>query len=180
MEIVFSKTDYNSGDGMLTSIWGPSMWHFLHTISFNYPVNPSNEEKQHYYDYLMSLQNILPCKYCRDNYTKNMKNARFSVNVFKNRNCFSRFIYRLHEEVNTMLGKTSNLSYKEVKNRYEHFRSRCLIDEKDKIVNGKVIEKGCVDSLYGKKSKCVLNIVPKESKVKSFKMDQRCIIKRFH
>ena len=82
MEIVFSKTDYNSGDGMLTSIWGPSMWHFLHTISFNYPVNPSNEEKQHYYDYLMSLQNILPCKYCRDNYTKNMKNARFSVNVF--------------------------------------------------------------------------------------------------
>ena len=180
MDKIFTAEDYNSGDGMLTSIWGPSMWHFLHTISFNYPVNPTKQDKQSYCDYLMSLQKVLPCKYCRDNYTKNLKNARFSKNVFKNRNCFSRFIYRLHEEVNNMLGKTSNLSYNDVKNRYEHFRSRCLIDKKDKIINGKVIEKGCVDSLYGKKSKCVLNIVPTNSKIKSFKMSPKCKIERKH
>ena len=33
---VFSENDYNSGDGMLTSVWGPPMWHTLYTISFNY------------------------------------------------------------------------------------------------------------------------------------------------
>ena len=38
---IFSDDDYNSGDGMLTSIWGPGMWHYLHTISFNYPNNPT-------------------------------------------------------------------------------------------------------------------------------------------
>ena len=28
---------------MLTSVWGPSLWHSLHTISFNYPVKPTKE-----------------------------------------------------------------------------------------------------------------------------------------
>ena len=31
---VFKKNDYNSGDGMLTSTWGPAQWHFLHMMSF--------------------------------------------------------------------------------------------------------------------------------------------------
>ena len=33
---IYSNEDYNSGDGMLTTVWGPSMWHYLHTMSFNY------------------------------------------------------------------------------------------------------------------------------------------------
>jgi hypothetical protein len=37
-------------------------------------------------------------------------------------------------------------------------------------------EKGCTEPLYGKKSKCVINIVPAETKVKSsFQMDKKCI-----
>ena len=45
---VYSKKDYMSGDGMLTSVWGPSMWHFLHTMSFNYPVKPTKDDKKYY------------------------------------------------------------------------------------------------------------------------------------
>ena len=45
---IYTTDDYNSNDGMLTSIWGPGMWHYLHTMSFNYPVNPTNAEKTHY------------------------------------------------------------------------------------------------------------------------------------
>ena len=30
----FKKKDFESGDGMLTTVWGPSIWHFLHTMSF--------------------------------------------------------------------------------------------------------------------------------------------------
>ena len=43
----------------------------------------------------------------------------------KNRFTFSKFIYDLHENINTMLGKTSGLTYSMVRERYEHFRSRC-------------------------------------------------------
>jgi hypothetical protein len=63
----FTKKDFHSGDGMLTTVWGPSMWHFLHTMSFNYPVSPTPEQKQHYMEFILNLRNILPCKYCRMN-----------------------------------------------------------------------------------------------------------------
>ena len=42
----FNKKDYSSNDGMLTTIWGPSMWHYLHTISFNFPNQPNNFENR--------------------------------------------------------------------------------------------------------------------------------------
>ena len=48
---VYTKKDYNSGDGMLTSVWGPSLWHYLHTMSFNYPVNPTKKEKNPIYEF---------------------------------------------------------------------------------------------------------------------------------
>ena len=41
----YTKQEYNSNSGMLTSVWGPSLWHFLHTVSFNYPVNPTKKDK---------------------------------------------------------------------------------------------------------------------------------------
>jgi len=60
----FTKKDFHSGDGMLTTVWGPSMWHFLHTMSFNYPGEPTDEQKKHYMDFILNLRNVLPCKYC--------------------------------------------------------------------------------------------------------------------
>ena len=81
-----------------------------------------------------------------------------------------------------MLGKKSGLSYCDVRERYEHFRARCT-EEKPKIFNfkktnkktRKVKEKGCTEPLYGKKSKCIINIVPQEDKQATFKMDRKCI-----
>ena len=42
----YTKKHYSSGDGMLTTVWGPPMWHFLHTVSFNYPVEPTCNQKK--------------------------------------------------------------------------------------------------------------------------------------
>ena len=36
-------------------------------------------------------------------------------------------------------------------------------------------EKGCTVPLYGKKSKCIIKIVPQEEKGESFQMDKKCI-----
>ena len=30
----------------LLNVWGPSLWHTLHTISFNYPKRPTSSEKK--------------------------------------------------------------------------------------------------------------------------------------
>ena len=177
----FGKNDFSSGEGFQTSIWGPLIWTALHIISFNYPVNPSLENKKHYKDFIYSLRYILPCKYCRINLTKNLKQKPLLMCHMKNRETFSRYIYELHELVNKMLDKNSNLTYCDVRERYEHFRARCT-EEKPKIFNfhkvkqtRKKKEKGCTEPLYGKKSKCVINIVPKENKIATFQMDKKCI-----
>jgi len=38
---VYTKKDFQSNDGMSTSLWVPGLWHTLQTISFNYPISPS-------------------------------------------------------------------------------------------------------------------------------------------
>lgn len=185
---VFKTNDYNSGDGMLTSVWGPALWHFLHTMSFNYPVNPTNKHRKKYKEFIISLQSILPCLYCRENLKKNLIDLNFSDKDMKNRETFSKFIYNLHEHINKMLGKKSGLTYCDVRERYEHFRSRCMLDidnDKNKIYelintkdNDKVKEKGCTEPLYGKKSKCIINIIPQDIKCDTLTIDDRCIKKK--
>ena len=176
----YKKSDYSSGDGMLTTVWGPAMWHYLHTMSFNYPVEPTQENKKHYRDFVLNLRNVLPCKYCRINLANNLKKKPLQMCHMKSRETFSRYIYELHETVNRMLNKKSNLTYCDVRERYEHFRSRCT-DEKPKVFKFKKTktrskkEKGCTEPLYGKKAKCVINIVPQEDKTATFQMDKKCI-----
>ena len=70
---VYTKDDFNSGDGMLTTVWGPALWHYLHTMSFNYPVKPTQQQKRHYRNFVLSLEHVLPCKYCRMNLKNNFK-----------------------------------------------------------------------------------------------------------
>ena len=177
----FTKKDFNSGDGMLTSVWGPPLWHFLHTLSFNYPVAPTATQKKQYKRFILNLKHILPCKYCRINLKKNLKSLPLTSKDLSNREAFSRWMYNLHEKVNTMHHKKSNLTYFQVRKRYEHFRSKCKTAKKKKpkkTCKRKRKEKGCVTPLKGrKKSKCIIKIVPQENKGKTFQMDKKCTLR---
>ena len=149
MKYIFNKEDYKSKNGMITYTWGPLLWHFLHMMSFNYPINPENYNIEHnyksgfiqnaYYLFIRLLQFILPCGACRDNLVNNLDSLKFKENkkkILKNRESFSRFIYDLHETINNMLGKQSNLTYEDIRDFYEHFRAYC-----PKITKG---HSGCV------------------------------------
>jgi hypothetical protein len=159
---VFSKKDYNNPNGMLTSVWGPSFWHVLHTISVNYPVNPTCEDKQHYKTFVMSLKHVLPCRYCRDNLDANLKKAPLNTEALKNRENFSKWMYKLHEIVNQSLGKKSNLKFREVQDRYEHFRARCSSSKK---ANNKRVN----DDTNSKTSKTSKSSKSRTSKTRSSK-----------
>ena len=188
---VYSEDDYHSNDGMLTGVWGPAMWHYLHTMSFNYPVHPTKENKEHYRDFVLNLQNVLPCGKCRKNLVKNFKKLPLTIDHMESRKTFSKYIYDLHEVVNKMLGKKSGLTYEIVRERYEHFRARCAKSNKKlhkklnktmrKVRFAKKItfikEKGCTVPLYGEKSKCILKIVPHDTKCDTLEIDNRCLKK---
>ena len=152
---------YNSKDGMMTYIWGPPLWHFLHTMSFNYPVDPTEEDKVNYKQYIMSMGKILPCKYCRDNFKKNIKSVPLNKSSLKNREAFSKWMFDFHNEVNKSLKKPIHKDYYKVREIYESFRARCGKDSKK-------IELGCTNPIDKVKKKCVLYIVPKEKKCNSF------------
>jgi hypothetical protein len=191
---VFADQDFLSGDGFLTTVWGPPMWHYLHTMSFNYPVNPSAADKRNYRAFILGLQHVLPCKYCRINLKTNFKNHPLLACHLANREAFSKYVYELHEIINKLLGKTSGLSYCDVRERYEHFRARCTDDpnprmakthrmaktqnktKKGNAKKGNVKkEKGCTEPLYGKYSKCVLKIVPQDAQTETMSIDRQCI-----
>lgn len=172
---VFTKKHFNSGDGMLTAVWGPSLWHFMHIMSLNYPVHPTSEDKTHFKNFIINLQYILPCRYCRENLKNNLKTLPLRSCHMKDRNSFSRYVYELHETINKMLGKKSGLTYCDVRERYEHFRARCTHDKEIKFKKTRKKEKGCTEPLYGKKSKCVIRIVPQEEKCKTLDIDKKCL-----
>ncbi len=181
---VYNENDFHSDNGMLTMIWGPSMWHFLHTMSFNYPVHPLPKEKIAYRDFVIHLQYVLPCGKCRKNFVKNLKKMPLQMHHMNSRDTFSRYIYELHELINKMLNKKSNLTYEEVRERYEHFRARCALPYSEiekqlkKQLGEKSKEVGCVEPLYGEKSKCILHIVPQSTEGETLQIDEKCIKKK--
>ena len=177
---VFKNKDFLSSDGMLTHVWGPSLWHSLHIISFNYPNNPTPKDKIHYRNMIINLKHTLPCKYCRINLRNNLKCLPLKLKDMKNRNSFSTYVYKLHELINKMLNKKSYLTYNDVKERYEHFRARCKTEKKEKKIkmNKNLKEIGCTTPLYGAKSKCIIKIVPKKTKCKTFQMSNKCKTRR--
>ena len=196
----FTKDDYESNNGMMTSICGPAAWHLLHCISFNYPVNPTHEQKKQYMEFILSLKNVLPCGKCRTNLANNFKKMPLTMDKMKSRDTFSKYMYKLHKTVNTMLDKKTDITYQEARDIYEHFRARCMntpaqtkkikemigngpgsgpdggssrYTRRDDISGSKAngnIEKGCVIPYYGKKRKCVLSIVPQTKKCKTFRI----------
>jgi hypothetical protein len=174
---IFNSEDYSSNDGMMVTVWGPPTWHMLHTISFNYPVNPTKKDKEEYRNFIISLKYILPCGKCRKNLIKNMKKLQLTMKSMKSRDTFSKYIYDLHEIVNHMTGKTSGLSYDDIRERYEHFRARCTHPINELHIDKNIIkpETGCVVPLYGEKSKCILHIIPQSKKCDSFNIDKNCI-----
>jgi len=89
----------------------------------------------------------------------------------ENRHSLSLWVYNMHNLVNKKLGKSIILTYEQVRDTYEHFRSRC-----DKTQNFNNKEKGCVKPLYGKKKKCVINIVSADHPSKSFNVDPKCVL----
>ena len=94
----------------------------------------------------------------------------------KDRNSFSRYVYKLHEVVNKMLGKKSGLSYCDVRERYEHFRARCTEENQKFLTLEKSKERKRVyRTIIWKKAKCVINIVPQETKCKTLQIDKKCI-----
>ena len=79
-------------------IWGPSLWKFLHFLTLSYPENPSEEEQNRMFDFLTSLQEILPCEKCRSNFNKHL--ITLSSDILKDNVLLVKWLFNVHNDVN--------------------------------------------------------------------------------
>ena len=97
------------------NIWGPPAWTFLHTITFNYPDNPTTEDKQNYFTFFNSLKHVLPCDKCKKHYTENSRDLKDNLN---SKDDLVKWLIDIHNDVNIKNDK-SVWSYADVYNKYQ-------------------------------------------------------------
>ena len=66
---------------MNPEVWGPPAWTFLHSITLAYPDNPSDIDKSNYENFFNTLQPILPCAKCSQNYLRHLQEDPISNNL---------------------------------------------------------------------------------------------------
>lgn len=151
----------NKQNGMMTKVWGPPGWFFLHSVTFGYPdeINPENVDRvRHYANFFNSLGHILPCKYCRNSYNEYISELPVE-NFLNSRKDLTLWLYLIHNKVNDKLGipACDRPSFEEVEKKYEQYRAKCK-QTTDKERSDRLI-KGCVVPENGKKKKCLVSIV---------------------
>ncbi len=118
---------HNSNNGLITKIWGSAGWTFNHSITFGYPVNPTEADKIKYRNYFISVGDVLPCRFCRESYQKFITNGPTALTdeVLTNRASLTKWFYDIHEAVNAKLEINYGITYEDVVDRYESFRAKC-------------------------------------------------------
>ena len=104
--------------------WGPPLWNSLHIITFDYPIEPRDVDKQNYQIFFHSLKNILPCEQCRQHYAKMIEETLPIEAALKSRDSLTRWLVNVHNLVNKRLGKPI-VSYDSVKEKYEALSGKC-------------------------------------------------------
>ena len=123
----------NAANGMMTNIWGPTGWVFLHAVTFGYPMDPAKFDESNklapgttmdrYKTFFETCGFVFPCRYCRESYQEFIADDPPSK-ALENRESLTRWLWRIHERVNTKLQK-KGITYEELVERYEAFRAKC-------------------------------------------------------
>ena len=87
------------------TIWGPHLWFYMHTLSFNYPVYPNDNDKKDYYNFFLNLTKILPCIKCKTHF-KDFFDKNPIEPYLINRDKLIEWVMNAHNNVNKLNNKT--------------------------------------------------------------------------
>jgi len=86
------------------TVWGPHLWFVMHTVSFNYPNEPTQNDKQNYFTFFYNLTKIIPCKDCRTHFIEFVKQNPIQ-NYLINRDKLIEWVMNAHNNVNKLNNK---------------------------------------------------------------------------
>ncbi len=129
-------TNPNATNGLMTNVWGPPGWVFLHAVTFGYPMNPKEFDREHnlpegtteerYRVFFEHAGYVFPCRYCRESYQDFIQEIPIES---ESREKLVVWLYKIHERVNKKLNK-KNEPIESVIHRYESLRATCTKDKK--------------------------------------------------
>jgi len=95
---------------MKPDIWGPTTWTLLHSITLEYPENPTDVDKENIQNFINYFGKVLPCEKCRINFKLHIEEIPLNDNVLSSKKNFIKWMIDIHNSVNKMNNK-KELSY---------------------------------------------------------------------
>ena len=107
------------------SFWGRSTWKYLHTLTFNYPMNPTQEDKIKMFNYFHQLPEFLPCPQCAESFKVYLQ--YIPINEYlDNTHSLVFWLYTIHHIVNLKL-KKKNTNFDTIVKEYLAHKTTCEI-----------------------------------------------------
>ena len=124
--------------------WGILGWSFLHIISLNY----RSALKKEYKHFLICFSEVLPDLNSRLTF-KRVLEEEMNCDCFRSRLKFVNFISRLHNIINSIIGK-KKLNNTQINSELRKFESARATgcNKKGKLFSGKFKDKGCTENHY--------------------------------
>ena len=156
--------DPNIDNGIMTKVWGPPGWLFLHCVTHGYPYAINDHDPKHVLrreytrQFFHLVGEVFPCVYCRDSYRQFISRRPIEPHL-KTRAALTRWLYDIHNMVNDKLGvpQCKIPSYEEVYQRMEQYRAKCTKTTPEERSNN--LAKGCVVPASGVSKRCVIDVV---------------------
>lgn len=102
---------------MNPKVWGHHAWIFLHSITLNYPTNPTINDIKKHYNFFNNLMYILPCDKCKYHYKQNLMKYPLTNKILSSRENLINWLINIHNSVNYMNNK-KQFTYDEMINKY--------------------------------------------------------------
>ena len=118
-------------------IWGPHAWFFLESVTMAYPTKPSFDEKKAAEQFFNSLQFMIPCDKCRNNYKLHLKKYPLTSKILSSRDNLFMWLVDVHNSVNS---KKTNRSYDET---FQYYNKQYNFEIDENITENKSENKPC-------------------------------------
>lgn len=80
--------------------WGPAGWTFIHFVALGYPMVPTQEDKDKYRNFFISIKDVLPCKLCALHYSENLDLFPLDDDILSSQGKLFNWTVDIHNEVN--------------------------------------------------------------------------------
>jgi hypothetical protein len=98
------------------TVWGPSMWHYIHLSSLYYSIYPYSEAI--FRDWMKNIPQLLPCSTCHNHFKRAIKDYSSEEDAFT-------FFVKIHNQVNQR-NKKELKKVEEMRDYYEELLAEVL------------------------------------------------------